>query len=58
LHRSCEWQVSEVQNVAYILIDPEGSLDKRDHWERTSHAMSFLSLHCDPVVARATTRSD
>jgi type IV secretion system protein VirD4 len=28
-----------VQNIADILVDPEGSLDKRNHWEKTSHSL-------------------
>ncbi|WP_234892273.1 IncP-type conjugal transfer protein TraG, partial [Agrobacterium vitis] len=34
-----EWEVRDVQNIADILVDPEGSLDKRNHWEKTSHAL-------------------
>ncbi|MCB1834141.1 MAG: IncP-type conjugal transfer protein TraG, partial [Geminicoccaceae bacterium] len=26
-------------NIADILVDPEGSLDKRNHWEKTSHSL-------------------
>ncbi len=33
------FEVRDVQNVADILVDPEGSLDKRDHWAKTSHAL-------------------
>jgi type IV secretion system protein VirD4 len=33
------WEVRDVQNIADILVDPEGSLDKRNHWEKTSHAL-------------------
>ena len=29
----------DVQNIADILVDPEGSLEKRNHWEKTSHAL-------------------
>jgi type IV secretion system protein VirD4 len=28
----------DVQNVADVLVDPEGSLERRNHWEKTSHA--------------------
>jgi type IV secretion system protein VirD4 len=31
--------VRDVQNIADILVDPEGSLEKRNHWEKTSHAL-------------------
>ena len=37
--RKGEWEVRDVQNIADILVDPEGSLDKRNHWEKTSHAL-------------------
>ncbi len=33
------WEVRDVQNIADILVDPEGSLDKRNHWEKTSHSL-------------------
>ena len=32
-------EVRDVQNIADILVDPEGSLEKRNHWEKTSHAL-------------------
>ena len=28
----------DVQNIADILVDPEGALERRNHWEKTSHA--------------------
>jgi len=37
--RHGEWEVRDVQNIADILVDPEGSLEKRNHWEKTSHAL-------------------
>ncbi|AZI35844.1 conjugal transfer protein TraG [Caenibius tardaugens NBRC 16725] len=37
--RRGEWEVRDVQNIADILVDPEGSLDKRSHWEKTSHSL-------------------
>lgn len=33
------WEVRDVQNIADILVDPEGALEKRNHWEKTSHAL-------------------
>jgi len=33
------WEVRDVQNVADVLVDPEGSLERRNHWEKTSHAL-------------------
>lgn len=37
--RQGEWEVRDAQNIADILVDPEGSLDKRNHWEKTSHSL-------------------
>lgn len=37
--RQGEWEVRDVQNVADVLVDPEGSLERRNHWEKTSHAL-------------------
>ncbi|MDP3674276.1 MAG: conjugal transfer protein TraG [Novosphingobium sp.] len=32
-------EVRDVQNIADVLVDPEGSLEKRNHWEKTGHAL-------------------
>jgi type IV secretion system protein VirD4 len=37
--RRGEWEVRDVQNVADVLVDPEGSLERRNHWEKTNHAL-------------------
>jgi type IV secretion system protein VirD4 len=37
--RRGEWEVRDVENVADVLVDPEGSLERRNHWEKTSHAL-------------------
>ena len=37
--RRGEWEVRDVQNIADILVDPEGSLERRNHWEKTSHSL-------------------
>jgi type IV secretion system protein VirD4 len=37
--RRGEWEIRDVQNVADVLVDPEGSLERRNHWEKTSHAL-------------------
>jgi type IV secretion system protein VirD4 len=37
--RRGQWEVRDVQNIADILVDPEGSLERRSHWEKTSHAL-------------------
>ena len=34
---ACE--VRDVQNIADVLVDPEGALEKRNHWEKTSHSL-------------------
>ena len=34
-----EGEVRDVQNIADILVDPEGSLERRSHWEKTGHAL-------------------
>ena len=42
--RRGEWEVRDVQNVADVLVDPEGSLEKRNHWEKTSHSLLVGSI--------------
>ena len=37
--RKGEQEVRDVQNIADILVDPEGSLERRNHWEKTSHSL-------------------
>ena len=37
--RRGEWEVRDVQNIADVLVDPEGSLEKRNHWEKTAHSL-------------------
>ena len=32
-------EVRDVQNIADILVDPEGVLERRNHWEKTSHSL-------------------
>jgi len=32
-------EVRDVQNIADILVDPEGALERRNHWEKTSHGL-------------------
>lgn len=39
-------EVRDVQNIADILVDPEGALDHRSHWDKTAHAfLTGLILH-------------
>ncbi|TDW59990.1 type IV secretion system protein VirD4 [Novosphingobium sp. PhB55] len=37
--RRGQHEVRDVQNIADILVDPEGALERRSHWEKTSHAL-------------------
>jgi len=37
--RKGEHEVRDVQNIADILVDPEGALERRNHWEKTSHSL-------------------
>jgi type IV secretion system protein VirD4 len=37
--RRGENEVRDVQNVADILVDPDGSLERRSHWDKTAHAL-------------------
>ncbi|MFO1116546.1 MAG: conjugal transfer protein TraG [Beijerinckiaceae bacterium] len=50
--RRGEWEVRDVQNVADVLVDPEGSLERRNHWEKTSHSLLVGAilhvLHAEP----------
>jgi type IV secretion system protein VirD4 len=32
-------EVRDVQNIADILVDPEGAKQPRDHWDKTAHAL-------------------
>ena len=37
--RRGEWEVRDVQNIADVLVDREGALERRNHWEKTSHSL-------------------
>ena len=37
--RRGDLEVRDVQNIADILVDPEGALERRNHWEKTSHSL-------------------
>jgi len=37
--RKGEYEVRDVQNVADILVDPDGSKEHHDHWEKTGHSL-------------------
>src|SRR3546814_546872 len=54
-------EVRDVQNIADILVDPEGALEKRGHWEKTSHSLlvgailHVLYAEEDKTLARVAT---
>ena len=54
-------EVRDVQNIADILVDPEGALDRRNHWEKTSHSLlvgailHVLYADADKTLARVAT---
>ena len=37
--RRGDHEVRDVQNIADILVDPEGAMERRNHWEKTSHSL-------------------
>ncbi|WP_407156555.1 conjugal transfer protein TraG [Bradyrhizobium sp. STM 3557] len=37
--RNGDNEVRDAQNIADILVDPEGALERRNHWEKTSHSL-------------------
>jgi type IV secretion system protein VirD4 len=49
--RRGEWEVRDVQNVADVLVDPEGSLERRNHWEKTNHALLVGAIEPDKTPA-------
>lgn len=50
-------EVRDVQNIADILVDPEGALERRNHWEKTSHALLVgATLHVLYAEADKTLR--
>jgi type IV secretion system protein VirD4 len=54
-------EVRDVQNIADILVDPEGARERRDHWEKTAHALltgailHVLYAEHDKTLARVAT---
>jgi type IV secretion system protein VirD4 len=54
-------EVRDVQNIADILVDPEGALERRNHWEKTSHSLlvgailHVLYAEEEKTLARVTT---
>jgi len=37
-------EVRDAQNIADILVDPEGMLERRNHWEKTSHSLLVAAI--------------
>src|SRR6266567_4334217 len=37
--RKGDYEVRDAQNIADVLVDPEGALERRNHWEKTSHSL-------------------
>jgi len=37
--RKGENEVRDVQNIADILVDPEGMLERKSHWDKTAHSL-------------------
>ena len=37
--RKGDYEVRDAQNIADILVDPEGALEQRNHWQQTAHAL-------------------
>jgi type IV secretion system protein VirD4 len=54
-------EVRDVQNIADILVDPEGAKERRDHWEKTAHALltgailHVLYAETEKTLARVAT---
>lgn len=54
-------EVRDVQNIADILVDPEGALERRSHWEKTAHSLlvgailHILYAESDKTLARVAT---
>jgi type IV secretion system protein VirD4 len=42
--RRGEWEVRDVQNIADVPVDPEGALERRNHWEKTSHSLLVSTI--------------
>lgn len=57
-------EVRDVQNIADILVDPEGALERRSHWEKTSHSLlvgailHVLYIEEEKTLARVATWLD
>jgi type IV secretion system protein VirD4 len=49
--RRGDQEVRDVQNIADVLVDPEGSIEKRNHWEKTSHSLLVGTMPVAPEAA-------
>lgn len=55
--RRVESEVRDVQNIADVLVDPEGALERRNHWEKTSHSLLVGAiLHAREIFMGSQTR--
>lgn len=54
-------EIRDVQNIADILVDPEGALERRNHWEKTGHSLlvgailHVLYAETEKTLARVAT---
>jgi type IV secretion system protein VirD4 len=54
-------EIRDVQNIADILVDPEGALERRSHWEKTGHSLlvgailHVLYAESEKTLARVAT---
>jgi type IV secretion system protein VirD4 len=37
--RKGELEVKDAQNIADIIVDPDGRLDTRNHWQNAAHSL-------------------
>jgi hypothetical protein len=54
-------EVRDVQNIADILVDPEGALERRNDWKKTSHSLLvsviLLPRHCGGIDPKSAVKS-
>jgi type IV secretion system protein VirD4 len=54
-------EMRDVQNIADILVDPDGARERRDHWEKAAHTLlvgailHVLYAEADKTLARVAT---
>jgi type IV secretion system protein VirD4 len=54
--RRGEWEGRDVQNIADVLVDPEGALERRNHWEKTSHSLLVGTILHVPWAVSTSSR--